>query len=199
MNLTNNEYTCYTGGAPGADTAFEMWGALLDVKIVAFSFQGHNTKSMFREILSKTELQEGWEHILVAAKTLKRNIKNVSDYTQKLLARDYYQAKNADAIFAVGKIIKPGELGKQFINKAKTEVVDGGTGYCVQCAINMNKTVYVFNMNDNKWYKWNDDKFVNCDLPKLTKKFAGVGSRQITQEGINAIKNLYKNSLNWPL
>jgi hypothetical protein len=196
MNLTNEEYTCYSGGAQGADMAFEMYGALLNVKIIAYSFKGHKTKSMFRKILTKAELQEGWKHILIAAKTLKRNIKNVSDYTQKLLARDYYQAKNADAIFAISKIIKPGELGNQYINKSNIEVVDGGTGYCVQCAINMNKPVYVFNMKDNNWYNWDyiEHKFIRCNLPKLTKNFAGIGSRQITKKGIEEIKNLYENS-----
>lgn len=190
-----NKYTCYSGGAEGADTVFEMCSALKDFNVVAFSFKGHHTTSIFRKNLTKAELQEGWEHILVAVKTLKRYVTEVSDYTQKLLSRDYFQAKNADAIFAVSRIVNPGELGSQFLNKASVQVIDGGTGYAVQCGIDMEKPVFVFNMTDNNWYKWNygDKIFEKCQLPKLTEKFAGIGSRKLTPEGNLAIRSLFTN------
>jgi hypothetical protein len=189
-------YTCYSGGADGADMAFELLGLKYGIKVVAYSFHGHKTDSMNRYNLSKEQLLEGWGHISIAAKSLKRYIAQSSDYTQKLLSRDYFQAKSSDAVFAISRIVNPKELGTKFVNKATIQVVDGGTGYCVQCAIDMNKPVYVFNMKDDKWYSWNYDKnkFAECEIPILTKNFAGVGSRDLTENGYMAIKKLYENT-----
>lgn len=74
-----------------------------------------------------------------------------SDTTNgKLVRRDYLQARKADAVFAVGKIVAPGEKGlpnssgKIYTNKTSHDVVDGGTGYAIQMAIEMGKPVHVF-------------------------------------------------------
>lgn len=54
----------------------------------------------------------------------------------KLVRRDYLQAKAADSVFAIGRIINPGEIGNRgYKNNSDHQVVDGGTGYAVQMAI----------------------------------------------------------------
>lgn len=74
----------------------------------------------------------------------------------------------------------------------------GGTGYAVSMGIQLGIPVYVFDMNTNDWYRWWDSR--NCFLPEyskipeLTKRFAGIGSRQITDEGIQAIKDVYEKT-----
>lgn len=58
-------------------------------------------------------------------------------------------------------------------------------------AIDNNKDVYVFDQSRLKWYRNRNNKWSETTTPKLTPNFAGIGTREITQEGIQAIKNVY--------
>jgi len=114
--------TCHSGGAPGADTIFELESLKHKYKVCAYSFKGHNTKSNNKIVLSDNELNEGFEHIKKTNKRLNRNILNAAPYTKNLIARDWFQVKYADTIFAVGNIETP-------------STVQGGTGYACSCAV----------------------------------------------------------------
>jgi hypothetical protein len=61
-------------------------------------------------------------------------------------------------------------------------------------AIDMNKELYVFDQNKNQWYYWNQ-KFEVCVTPKLTKNYAGIGTRKINNNGIQAIRNVYNKTI----
>lgn len=175
-----DNYICNSGGAPGADTIFEVECRKKGIVVISWSFFGHNTKSAYRVNLNKEQLNEGFEHVKIANITLKRNIFRISPYVKNLLSRNWYQVKNSDAIFAVANL--DGE------NR-----VSGGTGWCCSMAIDNKKSVYVFDSNFKSWFKYNYDinKFEKFEgIPKLTYKFAGVGSREIDDDGINAIKLL---------
>lgn len=184
--------TCHTGGASGADITFEILSMENNINVAAYSFTEHKTISKNRINLSTEELFEGWLETEKAAKVLKRNTYNLSAYVKKLLARDWFQVKNSDTIIAIGNILNPKEKGERTINKTTKQIVDGGTGYAVELAIQNNKPVFVFNQKDNKWYKWEMDKFNRINyIPKLTENFAGIGSRNLTKKGENAIKKLF--------
>ena len=117
------------------------------------------------------------------------------------LIRNWAQVKYSDAIFAVSTIVNPGE--NVFPNQPKDtrtalkQAVSGGTGYAVEMAIQAGKPVYVFNQRDNKWYTWdeNSSEFVQTPTPKLTNNFAGIGTREISTEGKQAIHDVYANSV----
>ena len=72
-------------------------------------------------------------------------------------------------------------LASQFGNP----VVDGGTGWAVQMAIDMEKEVYLFNESTEQILWWAGDTFVpvTIDQIKVSKEFAGIGTRSITQKG----------------
>ena len=184
--------TCHTGGATGSDIKFEKLSIKNGFKVKAYSFKEHNTDSKNQIILTNDEIAIGWEKAQKAAKALKRNTHNLSPYVKKLLARDWYQVKNSNTIFAIGWILDPGEQGQRIPNKTNKQIVDGGTGYCCMMAIQYNKPVYVFNQKDNKWYKWKFNQFREIDyIPKLTENFAGVGTRELSMEGLDAIESLF--------
>ena len=175
-------YTCYSGGASGSDLIFELESLKKGYKVVAYSFEGHNTKSNNRYILTDKELQEGFEHIKITNKRLNRNLNNISPYVKKLIARDWFQVKNSDSIFAVGNLDGEDNVG-------------GGTGYAVSCVIDNKKPVYLFEQNDNMWFyfDYQTNKFeAQWGIPKLTHNFAGIGTRDINDNGIEAIKKLFK-------
>ena len=58
----------------------------------------------------------------------------------------------------------------------------GGTGWAVQVAVDHKKPIYFFEQNDNQWYYYDyeSDRFeIYEEIPKLTEKFAGIGTREI--------------------
>ena len=133
--------------------------------------------------LTSKQLYEVERAYIKAAQDLGRPIMSANTIPGKLVRRDYLQAKAGDAVFAFGVIKNPGDLnakGKEV--KSKHQSVDGGTGYAVQMAINMNKPVYVYDIEKHSWYIFNQttqqfDKFDG--IPTLTPKFTGVGTRAI--------------------
>ena len=61
-------------------------------------------------------------------------------------------------------------------------------------AINLGKPVYVFDQTYEKWFAWEDGKFRISEVPTLTKKFAGIGTREINEAGKQAIRDVYANT-----
>jgi len=176
-------YICFSGGATGSDFLWSFESLKKGFKVVDFSFECHTTKSENRYILSDKQLKEGFEHIKIANVRLGRNIKNIQPYIRNLISRDWFQVKNSDAIFAIGLL--QGE-----------DCVAGGTGWAIQTAIDNNKPIYLFEQNDNQWYyfDYESNRFeVYEKVPTLTNRFAGIGTRNINDNGIKAIVSLFKS------
>ena len=186
-NIKNDKETfiCHSGGATGADTYFEILGEEYGVLTKAYSYKTLSHKSLNKVEISEMDFIEGIEMIEIAKKALKRK---TNPKFMPLLSRNWQQVKNAKEIFAISEIMY----------KIDFEHVAGGTGWAVQMAIDNKKVVFVFDQNQNVWFKWSytKSKFIALkNPPKITKtNFAGIGSRNIKENGIQAIKNLYKSS-----
>jgi hypothetical protein len=177
-------FICHSGGCPGADMAWETVGEEFNVKTIAYSFSGHTQYGKNPKVLTTQELEEGLEHVIEASKTLKRNVLYIPRYVKGLLCRNWFQVKNSDTIFAVGRLISK-------------SLVDGGTGWAVQMAVDNKKPVFFFNQPTKTWNKFNYDtmEFDKIDyIPKLTENFAGVGTREIDENGKEAIRKVYHNN-----
>lgn len=178
-------YTCYSGGASGSDFVWENESIKHNFKVVSYTFDGHNTKSSNTFVLSPNQLKEGSKHTIIANNTLNRNIFNISSYIKNLIYRDWFQVKSSETIFAIGRL--------------QTEnTVRGGTGWSIQMSIDNKKPIYLFEQNDNQWYYYDyeSNRFeIYEEIPKLTERFAGIGTREINDNGINAIINLFKNNI----
>jgi len=65
-------------------------------------------------------------------------------------------------------------------------------------AINNNKDVYVFDQVKEKWFRWSANSMTFIELkscPKIaSQNFAGIGTRQINEAGIRAIREVYKTT-----
>ncbi len=131
--------------------------------------------------MSEEDYLEGVKMVERANLTLKR--KNIEQYMH-LLARNWMQVKNSDTIFAIGTL-------------KNKKIVSGGTGWACVMGIDSGKDVYVFDQVNNKWYYWDysDNKYLVCVTPILTQNYAGIGSREITENGIDAIRNVYEKTL----
>jgi len=123
---------------------------------------------------------------------------HVSDKYMNLLARNWSQVKYSDQILAIGYIVKKGEKNtKGYYNKGKFDMVDGGTGYAVQMAINHQKEVYVFDQIRDRWFRWSYSvlSYVESDCPKISyQNFAGIGTREIKSNGIQAIRAVFNKT-----
>jgi hypothetical protein len=173
-------YINHSGGAIGADSAFDSIGKSKGFNIHRHYYHGKKTPMGNLEITDR-ELREGWIHVLQANKTLKRSPHAYRD----LLSRNWFQVKNAEAIFAIGEL------------KSASEV-NGGTGWAVQMAIDNNKTVYVFDQGITyRWfvYDYETKEFEYCEDPILTENYAGIGTRKLNDYGKNAIEKLYDDTL----
>lgn len=176
-NDTENAVTTYvnhSGGAIGSDT---MWGEIGEEYGVVSNHYYHGAKTPNGNIeITEEQFERGKQYVYKANETLHRR----PDKYMNLLARNWIQVENSDAVFAIGQL--------------KNNVVDGGTGWAVQMAIDVNKPVYVFDQERNKWYTKVDEDWIEINTPTLTPNFAGIGTRNINQNGIKAIRDVYENT-----
>jgi hypothetical protein len=184
------QFVNHSGGADGSDS---YWGKVGEKYGVKQNHYYHNKKTPKGNIRqSEEDYKEGYDKAKKAAENMGRTwIEQYAD----LQARNWNQVKYSDAIFAIGHLVKPGEKNKKgFIVKAVQ--VDGGTGYAVQMAITENKPVYVFDQERNRWFKHIDGKWSESDVPTLTQNFAGIGTRELNDNGKKAIEDVYAKTFN---
>lgn len=169
----------HSGGAKGSDSYWGEIGKKYGVTSRHYYAEGEKTPSG-NTPLSKAELQEADRHLKKANDKLGRVFPTRNNYTNNLLRRNWFQVKNANSIFAVGTI--------------SNNIVEGGTGWAVQMAIDQNKPVYVFDQNTEKWYTYIENTWKQTNTPILTTNFAGIGTRNINNAGKKAIEKVYENT-----
>jgi hypothetical protein len=193
-----NRLVCHSGGAAGADTYWETIGDNYGVKTKAYSYKTKYHTTDNKVEISDSDYEEGVKEITKANRVLSRY--GIHKF-MNLLARNWSQVKYSDEVFAIGTIVEPGKKGsKGFYNKSEFQVVDGGTGYAVQMAINNGKFVYVFDQDKDKWFRWSYTSLSFIEVTKPLKisyeNFAGIGTREIKPNGIRAIEEIYKLTFN---
>lgn len=173
-------YTNYSGAAKGSDTEWANIGKEYGLgKQVDYTVESMDNPRLTQE--NREEIETAYQ---AAVKFLERKPLDADSYAGKLVRRDYLQAKAADSIFAISTITN---------NK-----VNGGTGYAVTMAINMNKSVHVYDQVKKQWYTWDytTNTFKEETTPTLTPKFAGIGTREINENGKQAIRDVYQRTIN---
>lgn len=202
--ITPDQFSLFSGGAPGSDT---YWGQ------VANAYGLENIKHYRPEDLTEENRNKATEEIIQANKFLgrvfpmlpreatenrKERTQEQADYQNDLILRNALQASAADAIFAIGTI-KGNPTSDGIIHKSQ---VEGGTAWAVQVGINQGKPVYVFDQVRNKWYKnegtAENRRFVPIqEAPKLTNRFAGIGTRSLNSNGKQAIKDVFAETFGY--
>lgn len=181
---------CHSGGCSGSDMEWENQNDKYDIKTISYSFPGHIQEGKYPKVLTPYELEEGWQQVLLCEKPIKRPLYKIKyiPYVKNLLCRNWFQVKHSEAIYAIGSLVEGSD-----------ELVDGGTGWAVQMAINVHKPVWLFEQNLNTWmcYYQVANKFVEVNsIPYLTENFAGIGTRKINDNGKKAIKEILEFNLN---
>lgn len=193
-NMNENNFICHSGGCSGADMAWELAGDEYGIKTIAYSFHNHRHQGKHPKILNRDELEEGYNACRKADETLKRNFEKIRyPYVRNLMARNWFQIKNSDEVFAIAKTMT-------------NKIVEGGTGWAVQMAIDNRKPVWVYDQANKHWWTYvykSDPNVIFGDVfmpmgnyvPAISMhNFAGIGTRDLTDDGLNAIINVFKKT-----
>jgi len=150
--------------------------------------------------LTKNELQQAVFHLKLANKSLKRNIDFNNVYILNLLCKNYYQIKYTRSVYAVGYF-----ESKQKENLKKVNI-KGGTAWAIQMFVDksyktQNLPIYFFCQDSNSWwncaiiFNYNGEKIINWEkmylVPKPINNYTAIGSRSITENGKQAIKQIF--------
>lgn len=179
--------TCYSGGAEGADL---LWGRLAlnhGNSLIHFSFDGHRMKEQqdHRHELRRHELEAATERLLPAAKALNRrlppfDVTAKTNYTRCLLARNWYQVKDAERVYSVARLDRNGQ-------------VKGGTAWAVQMAFQRGLEE-IYRLDDyGNWHILTRNGWKSIDdVPKPHGEWAGIGTRDLHYAPQLAMKELFR-------
>jgi hypothetical protein len=176
-------FTLLASGSAGAEEEFgacaERWG----VREVNFTFGGRHEVARTRGLveLSEDELRVGE----VSAAYVKAHLHRVlseSPELRRVLQAIWHQVSRAGEVFSVGAV-----------NPDKT--AHGGTGWAVELARHWGKPVHLFDQGRGGWFRWSERDWVAEAPPAIThERFAGAGTRCLSDEGRAAIRALFERS-----
>jgi len=210
--------TLLSGGCHGADLIFEKYAKLnqhqleiykndflskekvISGRTISQRDSSNKNDSFFSNFGNYHDICDRYDNYLIDInnKYLNRKYPTAKDYTNSLLRRDVYVGLNADIVYAITWLD----------NNNGNIKIHGGTAWacyayidkCIQAKVSITNC-FIYDQNVCKWFVVNIDynsskiNFVECNqvppINKDTSKYAGIGTREINDNGINAIKKLY--------
>ncbi|MEA2625445.1 MAG: hypothetical protein QOD06_1490 [Candidatus Binatota bacterium] len=172
----------YSGGMKGAEAAFGAAAERHGVEEVNFTFDGHKIeRSRGLRTLNHEELGRGDVSLAYVSKLMHRHYPN-TDYIKKVLQSIWHQVNGAQEIYVVGKILDD-------------DTVMGGTGWGAEFAKLCNKPLFVFDQDRGAWSRWNESSWQSVGAPVISHiHFAGTGTRDLRDDGREAIERLFADS-----
>jgi len=175
----------FSGGASGTEAEFGANAERLGIEEVNFSFEGHNhVRTRGLRILNHEELASGDVSLTYVSKLMHRRYSE-GPTLRKVLQTIWYQINQGQEIFVVGEILDD-------------DTVKGGTGWGAEFAKLCNKPLHVFDQKRQAWHRWAGAEWVKAegdDEPRLRHiHFTGTGSRNLTEVGATAIRELFDRS-----
>jgi hypothetical protein len=185
FGMKPSECILFSGGAPGAETAFGATAESYGIEEVHFTFDGHR---MGRErgirMLNHEELQAGDVSLEYVSRLMHRKYTDAPTI-RKILQTLWYQVNHGQEIYVIGSV-------------QDDDTVRGGTGWGAEFAKLCNKPLFVFDQAKDCWLRWTGSAWENCDgwnEPVITHPhFTGTGTRQLQENGQRAIAQLFERS-----
>ena len=175
------DFTLYSGGLKGAETAFGEAAERWSIKEVNFTFSGQKTNRQENiVILSNDELKRGDISMELVSKMMSRTYYE-TDKIRKVLQTIFHMVNKGHQVFVIGTILED-------------NTVKGGTGWAVELAKLFNRPLSVFDQEKNGWYSWKNGAWEK-DSPKIEHRtFVGSGTRNLTDTGRKAIEGLFEKT-----
>lgn len=185
----------HSGGAKGSDLAWGEIGKKYGLfKIKHYSYKTNYHRNQDKVEISEEDYIEG-VNIVNEANNMYLKRKGIDNY-MNLLARNWPQVKYSEAIYAIGTILYKGDIGaKGKTHNLDIPIVDGGTGYAVAFGYLTKKPIWVFDQKRDAWFFFDhyQQKYVKTETPHIVaENFTAIGTREIKQNGLEAIEAVYK-------
>ena len=149
-----NDYLVVTGGSQGTEQAAENLARDYGIPVAIKIGPSHPRSSQITP-LTREELNDACEPMGNAAHALTRPIPP-SPIACELLLRYYYVVNNANTVFVFGYL------------SSSQKQVQGNTGFAVQAAIELQKRIFLYDVNFHQWYEWHPRRHLYTALPTLT-------------------------------
>ena len=182
MIMTAKEnYTLYSGGLKGAETAFGEAAEKWSINEVNFTFTGQKTNRQKNlVVLTDEELKRGDISMEIASKMMHRTYYE-TEKIRKVLQTIFHMVNKGHQVFVIGTILED-------------NTVKGGTGWAAELAKLFNRPLSVYDQDKDKWYTWKEGAWVQ-DSPRIEHEtFVGSGSRKLTENGRKAINRLFEEA-----
>jgi hypothetical protein len=180
-------FTLLASATAGAEEEFgacaERWG----VREVNFTFGGRRELARTRGLveLSEDDLRAGEVSAAYVKAHLHRAFSD-SPELRRVLQAIWHQVSTAGELFAVGSL-----------NPDKT--AHGGTGWAVELARHWGKPVHLYDQERKGWFRWSAPEWEPEANPAITReRFAGAGTRSLSDDGRAAIRALFERSFGAP-
>ena len=176
-----SDFTLYSGGHKGTENEFGKQAEKHGVKEVNFSFEGHKMERTRNiQFLGPDELSQGNVSMEIVSIKLGRNFSHV-DMIRKVIQSIFHMVNKGHQVFTVGTI-------------QDDNTVKGGTGWGVELAKLFNRPLSVYDQEKKSWFTWTHDAWEK-DMPVISEKtFCGTGTRNLTDEAVLAIVDLFDRS-----
>ena len=174
----------FSGGALGAEAAFGACAERHGVEEVNFTFDGHKiARQRGVRVLNHEELQNGDVSLEYVSRLMQRRYTDAPTI-RKVLQTMWYQVNSGQEIWVIGTILPD-------------KTVRGGTGWGAEFAKLCNKPLFVFDQEKDGWFEWTGSAWEarGRTAPTITHPhFTGTGTRQLRDNGKQAIEDLFTNS-----
>jgi hypothetical protein len=171
----------YSGGHKGAEAEFGRLAEAWKLNEVNFSFEGHEAeRARGIRILNREELQKGDISMEIVSKRMNRTY-GKTDKIRKVIQSLFHMVNNGYHVIAVGWI-------------QADNTVKGGTGWGVELAKLFNRPLCVYDQDRKSWFSWENSGWV-ASTPVITSEtFAGTGTRNLSDDGRQALRDLFIRS-----
>lgn len=180
--INKDELILFSGGAQGAESEFGAIAEKYNIEEVNFSFEGHEIyRKRGIRILNHEELKQGDISLTYVSNLMNRKYPQTPLF-RKILQSIWYQINSGQEIYVIGKILED-------------KTVKGGTGWGAEFAKLCNKPLFVFDQEQNGWFRWNKENWISIKEPTIQHHhISGTGTRMLNSKGKRAIEELFERS-----
>ncbi len=174
-----------SGGHKGTEAEFGKNAELWHIPEVTLSYEGHVMERPVNvEVLSDDDLREGHVSMEIVFKRLGRRFAH-RQQIRRVIQSMFHVVTRGHHLFAVGWIQPDG-------------TVKGGTGWGVELAKFFNRPLSVFDQGKERWFNWSGKDWQEADAMLPDKPFSATGTRNLTEAGRTAVRELFERSYGAP-
>ncbi len=176
-----SKITLYSGGHKGTEAEFGRLAEAWNLQEVNISFEGHKAeRTRGVRLLDREELRKGDVSMEIVSKRMNRTYSR-TDKIRSVIQSIFHMVNKGYHVIAVGWI-------------QADDTVKGGTGWGVELAKLFNRPLSVYDQDRKGWFSWENNQWVESTPVIDSETFAGTGTRYLSDDGQQALKDLYVRS-----